>query len=64
MPLCLPLLQLHKLESTLNWHLQHGALQDASVLQLLVVQAASDGNAAMLSLMLPLFDRMGWLVSA
>jgi len=34
------------------------------VLQLLVVQAAADGNAAMLSLLLPLFEKMGWLVSA
>lgn len=57
-------MQLHKLETALNWHLQHGTLQDASVLQLLVVQAAADGNAAMLSLLLPLFEKMGWLVSA
>lgn len=56
-------LQLYKLEAVLKWHLEHGALQDASVLQVLVVQAATDGNAAVLSLLLPLFDKMGWLVS-
>lgn len=60
---CLLLVQLHKLEAALNWHLQYGALQDASVLQLLVVQAAADGNAAIMSLLLPLFDKRGWLVS-
>jgi hypothetical protein len=60
---CLLLLQLHKLETALNWHLQYGALQDASVLQLLVVQAAADGNAAIMGLLLPLFDKQGWLVS-
>lgn len=55
--------QVHKLETVLNWHLQHGALQDASVLQLLVVQAAADGNTVVLNLLLPLFEKMGWLVS-
>lgn len=54
---------MHKLEATLNWHLQNGALQDASVLQLLVMQAAADGNAAIMSLLLPMFEKMGWLVS-
>jgi hypothetical protein len=63
MSLCALGLQLHKLEAALNWHLQHGALQDASVLQLLVVQAATDGNATMLGLLLPLFEKRGWLVS-
>lgn len=46
-----------------NWHLTHGALQDASVLQMLVTTAATDGNVVVLSMLLPLFDRMGWLVS-
>ncbi len=55
--------QNHKLEATLNWHLHNGALQDASVLQLLVMQAAADGNAAIMSLLLPMFEKMGWLVS-
>jgi hypothetical protein len=54
---------LHKLEAALNWHLQYGALQDASVLQLLMVQAAADGNALIMSLLLPLFEKQGWLVS-
>jgi hypothetical protein len=53
----------HKLEAALNWHLQQGALQDGSVLQLLVMLAAADGNVAVLSLLLPLFEKMGWLVS-
>jgi hypothetical protein len=53
----------HKLEAALTWHLQQGALQDASVLQLLVMLAAKDGNVAVLSLLLPLFEKMGWLVS-
>lgn len=56
-------MQIHKLEATLNWHLQHGALQDASVLQLLVMQAAADGNAAIMAMLLPMFEKMGWLVS-
>lgn len=55
--------QVHKLEAALNWHLQQGALQDGSVLQLLVMLAAADGNVAVLSLLLPLFEKMGWLVS-
>lgn len=55
--------QLHKLEAALHWHLQYGALQDASVLQLLMVQAAADGNAVIMSLLLPLFEKQGWLVS-
>lgn len=57
------LLQLQKLEGALNWHLQHGALQDASVLQLLMVQAAADGNAAIMGLLLPMFEKRNWLVS-
>jgi hypothetical protein len=60
LPRCL---QVHKLEAALSWHLQQGALQDASVLQLLVMLAAKDGNVAVLSLLLPLFEKMGWLVS-
>lgn len=60
---CIPALQIHKLEATLNWHLQNGALQDASVLQLLVMQAAADGNAAIMGMLLPMFEKMGWLVS-
>ena len=52
-----------KLEVVLKWHLQQGALQDASVLQVLAVQAAADGNAAVLGLLLPMFGAKGWLVS-
>lgn len=55
-------LQLRKLEAVLNWHLEHGALQDASVLQLLTMQAAADGNAATLALLLPMFEKHKWLV--
>jgi hypothetical protein len=55
--------QMRKLEAVLSWHLQQGALQDASVLQLLLMQAAADGNAATLGLLLPLFEQHGWLVS-
>lgn len=57
------LTQIHKLETAISWHLAQGALQDASVLQLLVNTAAADGNVAVLSMLLPLFERMGWLVS-
>lgn len=56
-------MQVHKLEVALNWHLTQGALQDASVLQLLANTAAADGNVIVLGLVLPLFERMGWLVS-
>lgn len=62
-PCLLFCVQLHKLEAALNWHLQYGALQDASVLQLLMVQAAADGNAVIMSLLLPMFEKQGWLVS-
>lgn len=55
--------QVHKLEAALSWHLQQGALQDGCVLQLLVMLAAADGNVVVLSLLLPLFEKMGLLVS-
>jgi hypothetical protein len=58
------MLQLHKLESVLIWHLQHGVLQDADVLQQLVMLAATDGNVAVLGMLIPIFERTGWLVSS
>ena len=45
------------------WHLQHGVLRDASILQSLMLLAAQDGNAAVLNLLMPLFNQHGWLVS-
>jgi hypothetical protein len=47
----------------LLWHLQHGVLRDASILQSLVLLAAQDGNIVVLSLLMPLFKQRGWLVS-
>lgn len=61
--LCCDSQQVQRLQTALDWHLAHGMLQGPAILQNLLKLAAEDGNATVMTLLLPLFARQGWLVS-